>query len=114
MIWGEGDLEEDRLLTISRTGKNSSYVLGFNEPNYISQVTQRVVSEPAADDSFSTCTWVNWERNLSEDRITVPSVASPVSSDAVQASLTVQEAAQLGLKCDPWRKIMTWTLCPLL
>ncbi|CAM9809445.1 unnamed protein product, partial [Ascophyllum nodosum] len=34
MIWGKGDLEEDRLLHISRVGENSSYLLGFNEPNF--------------------------------------------------------------------------------
>lgn len=38
MIWGEGDLTEARLRHLSWIGKNSSYLLGFNEPNFGSQV----------------------------------------------------------------------------
>ena len=56
MIWGKSDLEEGRLLHISRVGENSSYLLGFNEPNYNSQVTQRIASESAADNNFRMCT----------------------------------------------------------
>lgn len=47
MIWGEGDLTEARLRQLSWVGKNSSYLLGFNEPNYGSQVPSRTAhNEP--------------------------------------------------------------------
>ncbi|CAM9665667.1 unnamed protein product [Pylaiella littoralis] len=34
MIWGEGDLTEERLRDLSWVGDSSPYLLGFNEPNY--------------------------------------------------------------------------------
>lgn len=38
MIWGEGDLTEERLQNLECVGDSSSYLLGFNEPNYGYQV----------------------------------------------------------------------------
>lgn len=40
MIWGEGDLAESRLRNLDTLGHQASYLLGFNEPNYGSQVLQ--------------------------------------------------------------------------
>ncbi|CAM9623637.1 unnamed protein product, partial [Scytosiphon promiscuus] len=37
MIWGEGDLAEERLRDLAWVGASSPYLLGFNEPNYGSQ-----------------------------------------------------------------------------
>lgn len=39
MIWGGGDLTEERLRDLAWVGASSPYLLGFNEPNYGSQVT---------------------------------------------------------------------------
>lgn len=38
MIWGEGDLKEDRLRDLAWVGDSSPYLLGFNEPNFGEQV----------------------------------------------------------------------------
>lgn len=38
MIWGEGDLTEERLRELSWVGDSSPYLLGFNEPNFGGQV----------------------------------------------------------------------------
>lgn len=38
MIWGEGDLTEERLRDLAWVGDASPYLLGFNEPNYGEQV----------------------------------------------------------------------------
>lgn len=37
MIWGEGDLAEGRLLNLEQVG-HTPYLMGFNEPNYGTQV----------------------------------------------------------------------------
>lgn len=39
MIWGEGDLTQDRLEKLEWVGDSSKFLLGFNEPNYEHQVT---------------------------------------------------------------------------
>jgi len=41
MIWGEKDLTEARLRDLDFIGDSSSYLLGFNEPNYGHQVTEK-------------------------------------------------------------------------
>lgn len=38
MIWGEGDLTEERLRTLASVVSTSPYILGFNEPNFGNQV----------------------------------------------------------------------------
>lgn len=38
MIWGEGDLTEQRLSHLSWVSSSAQFLLGFNEPNYDSQV----------------------------------------------------------------------------
>lgn len=40
MIWGEGDLTDGRLMNLDRVGDKSRYLMGFNEPNYGTQVLQ--------------------------------------------------------------------------
>lgn len=51
MIWGEGDLVEERLRDLAWVGDSSPYLLGFNEPNYGSQVTARTCG------ALSICVW---------------------------------------------------------
>lgn len=43
MIWGEGDLADDRLDHLSLVKDESPYLLGFNEPNFVHQVREHVV-----------------------------------------------------------------------
>lgn len=38
MIWGEGDLTETRLKHLDGIASEAPYLLGFNEPNYATQV----------------------------------------------------------------------------
>ncbi|CAM9569235.1 unnamed protein product [Ectocarpus sp. 8 AP-2014] len=47
MIWGEGDLTEERLRDLAWVGDTSPYLLGFNEPNYGEQAN--LTPQEAAD-----------------------------------------------------------------
>ncbi|CAM9852157.1 unnamed protein product [Ectocarpus fasciculatus] len=47
MIWGEGDLTEERLRDLTWVGDTSAYLLGFNEPNYGEQAN--LTPQEAAD-----------------------------------------------------------------